>query len=696
MAKQVPKKNIEPVLVDVKSPSGVHRKAVGRAEVSLAHRSYLKAPRAHGRGRRIAAYFVSFALLVGLVLGAAFFFGARAVKGTVQGRGAAIADNFSRSMEALESLDPAAASQYLEANRKELAALARFFGENGAPTLTSALGGVIPAVGEAATLLKDVARVNVNLLALTSALEKLRAEGIRSFMGDGETLLSSLTATRGALRGVIEGSQSIKNTTGRLKSLSSYFGTLDAFVGDRYLAWSTQLYALDEFISELHALLASATDRHILLMFQNPSEIRPGGGFLGSYADLVVRKGAMVKLDVRDIYDPDGQLFTNYAPPEAMAEWGVWNARDANWFFDFPTSAEAVMSLLEASKLYENYGVKFEVAAAVNIKIIETLLAETGPVPLPAYDLTLTDQNFLREVQREVELGDGKTAGAPKRILQVLTPVLLERMGNMDGNGVSSLLERLGAHYEKRDLMFYARAPKLEHFIREMDGDGAVYALPSGFWGNYLAIVNANIDGKKSDAVVTQEITVYVDVDSGGGSLTDLAVTRTHRGDLERELFWRATNRNYIQIYAPPLSELVLLKGNDPAPRGTGLTPAENARLYPAVKLIEDTKKFLSSYQAWMMEAFGKKVFAAWMNIAAGKSKTLELRYQVPGKPNMPPTVGDRYTFIYERQSGVPTKLSLVIAAPIGYRWAESESPRFTYDADDIPGRLVLTLTLVK
>ncbi|MFH0806528.1 MAG: DUF4012 domain-containing protein [Candidatus Brennerbacteria bacterium] len=691
----VPKKNIELVLVDVKGPLGAHRKALAKHEVSLAHRAYVKTSRMVA-WNRAPVYFVSFVVLVGVAIGAVFLVGSHALKGTLATRSTAVAENFSRSVEALQALDAEAASQYLTQNQKELTELERLLGGNGVQTFASALGGVVPAIGEAATLLKDVIAVNVNLLTLSASLKTLQAEGLRSFMGDGTVLLSVLGDTRTALRAVTESAQNIKNATGRLKSFASYFGTLDSFVGDRYLAWSGKLYALDEFLAELTTLLSSETDRHVLLMFQNPSEIRPAGGFLGSYADLVVRQGVMQKLDVRDIYDPDGQLFTNYRSPEAFGDWIEWKTRDANWFFDFPASAEAVMNLLEASTLYENYGVKFDIAIAVNIKVIETLLAATGPVALPEYDLMLTDQNFLREVQREVELGTDKTEGAPKRILQTVAPVLLERLGSMDAAQVTDLVEGLGKHYENRDLMFYAREQKLEHFIREAGGDGSVYALPSGSWGNYLGVVNANIDGKKSDAVVAQEVNVYVDVSTDGASMTDVAVTRVHHGDLERELFWRATNRNFMQVYTPSTAELVLMKGNDPAPRGTELTAKEKERLYPAEKVIEATKKFLTAFQAWSAEAFGKKVFSTWMNVAAGKSRTLEVRYQVPGKPNVVPKVGDKYVFVYERQSGVPTKLSLTIAAPVGYMWAEPEAPRFTYDADDVPGRLVLTLTLAK
>lgn len=693
--KQVPKKNIEPVLVDVKGPTGAHRRALGRAELSLAHRSYVKAPAARPK-RRFVSYAVTFAVVVLTALGGAFALGSYAVKDRVATRSQTVADNFSKSVDALQSLDPASASRYLAENQKELNALTKLLGGNGTQGVANILSGVLPAVGEAATLLKNVASLNVNLLKLTTTLQTLQSNGLRSFMGDGTELVTTLRTTESTLHDIIASAQEIKNATGRLKSIASYFGSLDEFVGDRYLTWNGKLLGLEEFLTEFDALITSETPKHILIMFQNPSEIRPGGGFLGSYADLVVQKGHMEKFDVRDIYDADGQLFTNYRSPEAFDDWAVWKARDANWFFDFPTSAEAVTTLMETSKLYDDYGVKFDMTIAVNIRVIETLLAVTGPIELPDYKLTLTDQNFLREVQTEVENGEDKAAGAPKKILTVAAPILLERLGNLSEDQIKTLIDKLGGHYEKKDLMFYARNAKLEHFIREQGGDGGVYALPSGFWGNYLAVVDANIDGKKSDAVIAQAVTAYVDVSSDGSALTDLSITRTHHGDQEEELFWRAKNNDYMQIYAPPGAELVLVKGNDPAPRGTALSPAETERLYPAEKVIEATKKFLTSFQTWTMEAFGKEAFATWLSVTAGKSRTLELRYQVPGKPGVTPKAGDVYTFIYERQSGVPTELSLSIAAPVGFTWKETETPRFTYDKDDVPGRLVLTLTLAK
>ena len=143
-------------------------------------------------------------------------------------------------------------------------------------------------------------------------------------------------------------------------------------------------------------VLSTPDPQHFLLLFQNPSEIRPSGGFLGSYADITIHGGNVTNIDVRDIYDPDGQLVMKTLAPRALQRISPrWEARDANWFFDFPTSAAKVLSFLEASKIYAERGTRFIGAIAVNVPIVQDLLATTGPIELPDYQLTIDEKNFL-------------------------------------------------------------------------------------------------------------------------------------------------------------------------------------------------------------------------------------------------------------------------------------------------------------
>ena len=75
---------------------------------------------------------------------------------------------------------------------------------------------------------------------------------------------------------------------------------------------------------------------------------------------------------------------------------------------------------------------------------------------------------------------------------------------------------------------------------------------------------------------------------------------------------------------------------------------------------------------------------------------TLNVRYNTPPVKNLSIENGSVFTFIFERQSGSPTKLDLKIGAPLGYSWVESDSPVFEYKNDDPDARVILALTLKK
>ena len=118
-----------------------------------------------------------------------------------------------------------------------------------------------------------------------------------------------------------------------------------------------------------------------------------------------------------------------------------WGARDANWFFNFPTSAEKMIYFLENSRLYKDPDIKFLGLAAINADVVKTLLDLTGPLKVPAYQKTLTAENFLAEIQREVETGRDKKPGQnPKKILSVITPLILQKLATLNDGAKNQLI----------------------------------------------------------------------------------------------------------------------------------------------------------------------------------------------------------------------------------------------------------------
>jgi hypothetical protein len=407
----------------------------------------------------------------------------------------------------------------------------------------------------------------------------------------------------------------------------------------------------------------------------------------------------MKRLDVQDIYWPDHptNLKLKVVPPEPLQRITEdWGARDANWFFDFPTSAKTVLSFLEASKIYAEPGTKFEGVIGLNINVLGTILEFVGPIPVPEYNLTIDSSNFLYELQREVETGrDHKPGSNPKKILSVLAPLLLQRLQELPTGERRLLLERIEEHFAVKDIMIFARDTQIANLLQTFHLDGRIHDLPHNFWGSYLAVVNANIASGKSDVFIDQTIEGRVDVDTKGATFTQLSITRSHRGDKEKDPWWRTDNKNFIQILTEPVALLVSIEGNTPRTSTTTVDyKALGYEVNPDLAALETTKIFLTTEHACIMQSFKKKVFAAWFITPAGKTNTLHLKYQTPSKNEI--GSGKVYQFIFERQSGVKSKIRVVLNAPVGYTWLESGSPAYVYESDNPDGKVIVNLMLRK
>ena len=701
MPNKVPAKNVGLYMIDVRKPGFAYSKGNHRVRLNLSH-----IPLAPLRKRRtwyssaikFAAIFIGIGLISLVFIG---FFNLEKVKAIFTEKGARILENFAVSLEAFRGFDFGEAEKGLTANDKELSSWARIFGAESGEFSLRFFTDALPILKDAGATLRGVASLNINLLKFAQTLDDIKTNGFHYFQSDGKAFLDGFRTLRVLLHAIMVETQSVRNAAANLEGISDDFVKFNEAIGERYVVHLTELRSLDNFLGAFENAFAPDEDRNIALLFNNPSEMRPGGGFLGSYGVLSVRGGQMSNLEVGDIYWPDHP--TNFTakiiPPEPLQSVTKdWGARDANWFFDFPTSAETVIGFLEKSKIYEEGGVKFYGAIAININVLESIIRLVGPVELADYGLEINENNFLGELQREVEAGRDKKPGQnPKKILGVLAPILLDRISNLSDEGKVEFFEALRKHMQKKDIMFFSRNKEIALFLRDADLDGSVYELPSSFWGAYFAVVNANIAGGKSDAFVKEKIEARVDVDSEGGAFVNLSVTRTHGGQNEKDPWWRATNKDFLQVFTNPGSLLGFIKGNDAAAKITTLDySGAGYEKLPALEAIEATRKNIADYNAWAYDAFGKRVYATWLSLPAGKSKTLELRYELPRAKEITLTPGKKYRVVFDRQSGTQTSLRVAVNAPLGYRWVESQSPVYIFESDNPDRRVIINITLTR
>jgi hypothetical protein len=148
-------------------------------------------------------------------------------------------------------------------------------------------------------------------------------------------------------------------------------------------------------------LLGFEERKQYLVLFQNNFELRSSGGFIGSYGVLTIEQGRVISFVVQDVYETDGQLTDHFEPPFALRRYlGVthWNMRDSNYAIDFPKAASDVALFFKRTTGDEVDGV-----LAIDTMFLSNLLEITGPVTLPDYKETITQENFFLTTQKHVE-----------------------------------------------------------------------------------------------------------------------------------------------------------------------------------------------------------------------------------------------------------------------------------------------------
>ncbi|MFA5925426.1 MAG: DUF4012 domain-containing protein [Parcubacteria group bacterium] len=405
--------------------------------------------------------------------------------------------------------------------------------------------------------------------------------------------------------------------------------------------------------------------RKFLFLFQNNQEMRATGGFIGSYGILDISNGRIKQLMVDDIYNPDGQLKARVIPPEPIQKMSaVWTMHDANWFPDFPTSAEKV------SWFYEKTGgPTVDGVIAITPNLLQNLLKITGPIDMPEYETTVDAGNFIEKTQNEVEVDYDKELNKPKKFIADLTPKILDKVfSTRDLKQMIMVLSILNDSLKEKHLLLYSRNYNIQKLISDQGWSGEMLNTQK----DYLSVINSNISGYKTDGVIDENIDHISEIQADGSIVDTVTVTRKHNGGNEDYDWWNKVNSDYMRIYVPEGSKLLEASGQT---RETVSPPLDYQSLGfredPQLKSEEDTLEIDEGTGTRIYKENHKTVFANWTYLSPGETMTLKYRYQLPFGLEFSDIhhPADSFSVLYQKQSGSQgSKLMSEIKLPQNYR----------------------------
>ncbi|KKW35133.1 MAG: Tetratricopeptide TPR_2 repeat protein [Candidatus Giovannonibacteria bacterium GW2011_GWA2_53_7] len=332
-----------------------------------------------------------------------------------------------------------------------------------------------------------------------------------------------------------------------------------------------------------HVFLGGDRAKTYLVLSQNPNELRGTGGFLGGMAIVTLDHGVVQKLDMPGggPYDLEAAQKVRVAGPKPLrllrdGGWYIW---DANWWPDGPASLDKIEWFWKNSD-----GRPIDGVITVSAPAFADLLAVTGPIVMSDYDKTITSENFIVETQRAVELEYDKTENKPKQFLADLTPKLLEALFNLRGPQLLSALGSVNESLANGYILIRSHDPELQEQAHSWGWDGAVRQTS----GDYFMLVDTNIGGGKTDGSIVVDVTHRAEVQPDGQIVETAHITRNLKESLPGAL------------------------------RDTDVAAVEDKALRDEISGTRITREF------------GKTVFANWVVLPVGESRSVEIRYRLP------------------------------------------------------------------
>jgi hypothetical protein len=440
----------------------------------------------------------------------------------------------------------------------------------------------------------------------------------------------------------------LASATAQINQLQPADLRIDARMGRAVATFRADLPAIQSSLQSLRQALAIAptllgigTPASYLIEQLDSTEVRPGGGFIGSYGLATFSDGRLTGLHLADTYLLDIPYTSSghVIPFPAGDSWfplaPSWSLRDSNLEPDFPTNARY------AEQMYHTEGgtTALQGVIAITPMFIQDALEITGPIYVSQYNETITAQNLINRIhyhQLKEELAGGDTpspdgiSSLRKHFTAVLFEDFFARVRQIASADMQKFQTLLLNALRTKDIQVYLNSNPAEQLLQNYHLSSNVQA-PAG---DTLMVVDANIISNKANYFITYSINDRVTIDASGNAVhaTTLTYNWPYTQVSTQNNYGGVTTAytDYLRVYAPRGSLLQAQSGW--IPQGTG-------------------------------QAYGLTTWAGIFHLQYGHSGSVALTWSVKGAA-IQDSHGWHYTYLIQRQAGIAWKLHLQVILP--------------------------------
>ncbi len=377
---------------------------------------------------------------------------------------------------------------------------------------------------------------------------------------------------------------------------------------------------------DLERYLFSGPHRFLVLA-QNNAQIRPTGGFPGTFGLIELGPEGLHLDHFADIYTLPRDTLDLPNPPGRTLARKHFFFRNANWWMDFPTSCAVMMPLWANMKQPAVDGV-----IAIDLPTIRDLLAVLGPITVPESKVAFSASNVIEQLSYavEIEYSGGQDYAGKKNVVGSLARAVMERLTHLSEKEFLPALQSLATSANEKHIQLWVSDAAAQRNLVASGWSGAID--PAGVT-DLVAVSNTLMRRPaKANLGVTKSLDYQVSLGTDGSAETTLRLgyaksTDNVLGTLQDRFF------DYIRVHRAT---------------GTVLTGGDQVELLP--------------------DATGLPTFARYFGLDSGATTTVEMGARVPAAA---PVEGNemQYRLLVVKQADlVDTDARIAVRAPQGWQ----------------------------
>ncbi|MBI1862641.1 DUF4012 domain-containing protein [Candidatus Microgenomates bacterium] len=319
----------------------------------------------------------------------------------------------------------------------------------------------------------------------------------------------------------------------------------------RDFAQTTKL--LSSVVTASDTIGGNKKEGRFLVLFLNDKELRPGGGFIGSYGIVTLGHYSVQNIEIHDVYDADGQLKEHVDPPDAVRTYlqnPHWFLRDSNFSADFKENAGRAEWFLER----ELGAPPFDGIIGITTTTIENIIGAYGSVTLADTGDIITKENFYEKTQAKAQDNFFPGSRQKQTTLSSLSQALMLQLDSVSKEALATVTRRM---LREKQMVVYMKDPSIQSILEEYHWAGRIVKTD----GDYLYPIEANVGVNKVNSFTKRSTNYEVRI-VNSKPVKHIYTTQfdnTYNGSMPENNIYK----NYFQLYIPKtaLVETVLVDG---------------------------------------------------------------------------------------------------------------------------------------